>query len=336
MTVKTDLGIDLGSSNVLVYMRGKGVVVKEPAIVAYDKDTDKVIAIGEEARQMIGRLPGNIMSIRPLRQGVISDYVITEKMLKYFVAKAMGLRIIKKPRITIALPSSLTQVEKKAVEEAAYQAGARSVTLVEQPVAAAIGAGIDITKPAGNMLVVIGGGLTDIAVVTTGGISAYSSIKTGGDSFNEAIVRYLRSKFELFIGEQTAESIKIRIGTAIKRPGAKKMKITGRNVKTGLPMNLELDADTVCDALNEVVTRIVSEVQSVLLKTPPELAVDIAGRGIILAGGGAKLDGLEERIEHKTGVNTVIAEDPEQAVAIGAGTYLETMAAIKTPFSSKP
>ena len=225
MAAVTDIGIDLGTASILVYAKGKGIVLKEPSVVAYDKDADKVRAIGEEARQMIGRTPGNIMAIRPLRQGVISDYVITEKMLRYFISKAMGRKAFRKPRISICVPSGVTEVERRAVEEATYQAGARDVTIIEEPIAAAIGAGVDITKPCGNMIVDIGGGTTDIAVISLGGTVVSASIRVAGDNFNEAIIRYVRKNHKLFIGEQTAEAVKLRIGTAYKRLEEKTMEI---------------------------------------------------------------------------------------------------------------
>lgn len=325
MAAVTDIGIDLGTASILVYTKGKGIVLKEPSVVAYDKDADKVKAIGEEARQMIGRTPGNIMAIRPLRQGVISDYMVTEKMLRYFVSKAMGRKAFRKPRISICVPSGVTDVERRAVEEATYQAGARDVTIIEEPIAAAIGAGVDITRPCGNMIVDIGGGTTDIAVISLGGIVVSASIRVAGDNFNEAIIRYVRKNHKLFIGEQTAEAVKLRIGTAYKRLEEKTMEIKGRNVVTGLPKAVVLSSSEICEALRETVMQIVETVHSVLEKTPPELAADVSERGIILTGGGALLDGLEEVIQEKTGINTVTAENPDMAVVIGTGKYLEIM-----------
>lgn len=321
----TDIGIDLGTSSILVYTKGKGVVLKEPSVVAYDKDADKVKAIGEEARQMIGRTPGNIMAVRPLRQGVISDYMITEKMLKHFVQKAMGRKAFLKPRISICVPNGVTDVEKKAVEEATYQAGAREVILIEEPIAAAIGSGVDITKPFGNLIVDIGGGTTDIAVLSLGGIVVSSSIKIAGNDFDEAIIRHVRKNHNLFIGEQTAEAIKIKIGTACKRPKIETMEVKGRNVITGLPKTATVTSEEIREALQEATSKIVEEVHSVLEKTPPELAADIVERGIILAGGGALLDGLEEIITERTGINTMTAENPAFVVAEGTGRYTEVM-----------
>lgn len=325
MAAATDIGIDLGTASILVYAKGKGIVLKEPSVVAYDKDADKVRAIGEEARQMIGRTPGNIMAIRPLRQGVISDYVITEKMLRYFIQKAMGRRGFRKPRIVICVPSGVTDVERRAVEEATYQAGAREVTIVEEPIAAAIGAGIDITRPCGNMIVDIGGGTTDIAVISLGGIVVSSSIRVAGDDFNEAIIRYVRKNHGLFIGEQTAEAVKIRIGTAYRQAEDTTMEIKGRNVVTGLPKTVTLTSEEIREALTDTVSQIVDAVHNVLEKTPPELAADISERGIVLTGGGALLDGLEEMISERTGINTMTAEDPAMVVALGTGQYVEIM-----------
>lgn len=321
-----DIGIDLGTSNILVYTKGKGIVLKEPSVVAYDKDADKVKAIGEEARQMIGRTPGNIIAIRPLRQGVISDYTITEKMLKHFIQKAMGRRAFWKPRISICVPSGITDVERRAVEEATYQAGAREVSLIDEPVAAAIGAGIDITKPFGNLLVDIGGGTTDIAVISLGGMVVSASIKIAGNDFDEAIIHHVRKYHNLFIGEQTAEAVKIKIGTACKRPQNVTMEVKGRNVITGLPKTVTVTSDEIREALQESTTKIVEAVHNVLEKTPPELAADIVERGIVLTGGGALLDGMEEILTERTGINTMTAEHPSCAVAEGAGMYAEVMA----------
>lgn len=322
----TDMGIDLGTASILVYAKGKGIVLKEPSVVAYDKDTDKVRAIGEEARQMIGRTPGNIVAVRPLRQGVISDYTITEKMLKHFIQKAMGRKAFRKPRISVCVPSGVTEVEKKAVKEATYQAGAREVCIIEEPVAAAIGAGIDISKPCGNMIVDIGGGTTDIAVISLGGTVVSTSIKIAGDDFDGAIARYCRKYHNLYIGERTAEMVKIQIGTAFKRSGVETMEVTGRNVITGLPKKVMLNSEEIREAFKDATTQIVEAVHGVLEKTPPELAADIADRGIVLTGGGSLLNGLEELIEERTGISTTTAEDPTCAVAIGTGKYAEMIA----------
>ena len=319
----TDIGIDLGTASVLVYIKGKGVVLKEPSVVAFDKDTNKIKAIGEEARLMLGRTPGNIVAVRPLRQGVISNYTVTEKMLKYFIQKAVGKRHFRKPIISVCVPSGVTEVERKAVEDATYQAGAREVAIIEEPIAAAIGAGIDISKPQGNMVVDIGGGTTDIAVISLGGTVVSASIKTAGDDFDEAIVRYMRQKHNLLIGERTAEDIKIKIGSVFRRPESVSMDVRGRNLVTGLPKTISLTSEETEEALNNPTMQIVEAIHSVLEKTPPELAADIADRGIILTGGGSKLCGLEDLIEEKTGITTMTADDPLTAVAIGTGKYVE-------------
>ena len=303
--MSVDIGIDLGTASVLVYVKGKGVILKEPSVVAYDRDTNAIKAIGEEARLMLGRTPGNIVAVRPLRQGVISDYTVTEKMIKYFVQKALGKRTFKKPRISICVPSGVTEVERKAVEEATYAAGAREVNLIEEPVAAAIGAGIDISKPCGNMIVDIGGGTADIAVISLGGTVVNSSIKIAGDDFDEAIVRYMRKKHTYPLIED--EELEVR----------------GRNLVTGLPKTVTVTSLETEEALREPTGQIVEEVINVLERTPPELSADILDRGIMLTGGGSMLRGLEELIEEKTGINTMTAEDPMKVVAIGTGQFVE-------------
>lgn len=318
-----DIGIDLGTASILVYVRGKGVVLKEPSVVAFDRDTNRIKAIGEEARLMLGRTPGNIVAVRPLRQGVISDYTVTEKMLKYFIQKAVGKQRFRKPLISICVPSQVTEVERKAVEDAAFQAGARDVKIIEEPIAAAIGAGIDIARPCGNMIVDIGGGTSDIAVISLGGTVVSTSIKIAGDDFDDAIVRYMRKKHNLLIGERTAEDIKIRIGSAFPRPESVSVDVRGRNLVTGLPKTITVTSEETEEALKDTTAQIVEAVHSVLEKTPPELAADIADRGIVLTGGGSLLYGLEELIESKTGITTMTAEEPMTAVAIGTGKYVE-------------
>jgi rod shape-determining protein MreB len=322
----SDIGIDLGTASVLVYIRGKGVVLKEPSVVAFDRDTNKIKAIGEEARLMLGRTPGNIVAVRPLRQGVISDYTVTEKMLKYFIAKAVGRKRFRGPIISVCVPSGVTEVEKKAVEDATYAAGARDVHIIEEPIAAAIGAGIDISRPCGNMIVDIGGGTTDIAVISLGGTVVSTSVKVAGDDFDDAIVRFMRKKHNLLIGERTAEDIKIKIGSAYRRPESVSMEVRGRNLVTGLPKTIAVTSEETEEALKETTSQIVEAVHSVLEKTPPELAADIADRGIVLTGGGCLLYGLEELIEEKTGITTMTAEDPMTAVAIGTGKFVEFLA----------
>ena len=327
MAAGTDIGIDLGTASVLVYVKGKGVVLKEPSVVAFDRNTNKIKAIGEEARLMLGRTPGNIVAVRPLRQGVISDYTVTEKMLSYFISRTVGKSLFgRKPRISVCVPSGATEVEKKAVEDATYQAGAREVSIIEEPVAAAIGAGIDIAKPCGNMIVDIGGGTADIAVISLGGVVVSNSIKVAGDDFDEAIVRFMRKKHNLLIGERTAEEIKINVGTVYKRPENLTMDVRGRNLVTGLPKTVTVTSEETEEALREPAYQIVDAVHNVLERTPPELAVDIPDRGIVLTGGGSLIQGLEELIEEKTGINTMTAEDPLTAVAIGTGKYIEYLA----------
>lgn len=319
----TDIGIDLGTASILVYIKGKGVVLKEPSVVAIDRDTEKIKAVGEEARLMIGRTPDNIVAVRPLKQGVISDYSVTEQMIRYFIQKSVGKRSYRKPRICVCIPSGATEVETKAVQDAAFQAGAREVFVVEEPLAAAIGAGIEIKKPCGNMIVDIGGGTTDIAVISLGGTVVSTSVKVAGDDFDEAIVRYMRKKHNLLIGDRTAEEIKIGIGTCYNKSENKKMEVRGRNLVTGLPKTIEVTSEETEEALSNVTTSIVDAVHRVLEQTPPELAADIAVRVIVLTGGGCLLHGLDQLIEAKTGINTMTAEDPMTAVAIGTGQYLE-------------
>ena len=327
MAAGTDIGIDLGTASVLVYVKGKGVVLKEPSVVAFDRNTNKIKAIGEEARLMLGRTPGNIVAVRPLRQVVISDYTVTEKMLSYFISRTVGKSLFgRKPRISVCVPSGATEVEKKAVEDATYQAGAREVSIIEEPVAAAIGAGIDIAKPCGNMIVDIGGGTADIAVISLGGVVVSNSIKVAGDDFDEAIVRFMRKKHNLLIGERTAEEIKINVGTVYKRPENLTMDVRGRNLVTGLPKTVTVTSEETEEALREPAYQIVDAVHNVLERTPPELAADISDRGIVLTGGGSLIQGLEELIEEKTGINTMTAEDPLTAVAIGTGKYIEYLA----------
>lgn len=327
MAAGTDIGIDLGTASVLVYVKGKGVVLKEPSVVAFDRNTNKIKAIGEEARLMLGRTPGNIVAVRPLRQGVISDYTVTEKMLSYFISRTVGKSLFgRKPRISVCVPSGATEVEKKAVEDATYQAGAREVSIIEEPVAAAIGAGIDIAKPCGNMIVDIGGGTADVAVISLGGVVVSNSIKVAGDDFDEAIVRFMRKKHNLLIGERTAEEIKINVGTVYKRPENLTMDVRGRNLVTGLPKTVTVTSEETEEALREPAYQIVDAVHNVLERTPPELAADISDRGIVLTGGGSLIQGLEELIEEKTGINTMTAEDPLTAVAIGTGKYIEYLA----------
>lgn len=317
-----DIGIDLGTAYVLVYVKGKGIVLREPSVVAVKKKTNEVIAVGEEAKRMIGRAPSNIVTIRPLSQGVISDYDATEQMLKYFIHKAIGHRIIK-PRIGVCVPSGVTEVEKKAVEDATRQAGARYVDTIEEPIAAAIGAGIDISRPCGSMIVDIGGGTTDIAVISLGGAVVKKSLKIAGDEFDDTIIKYMRKKYSILIGERTAEEIKISVGSAYKREIPAEIEIRGRNLVSGLPRNVVVNSEEIRLALEEPIANIVSGIRSVLEITPPELAADIADRGIVLTGGGSLIQGLDQLIFEKTGINAVIADDAMSCVAIGTGMWVE-------------
>ena len=320
-----DIGIDLGTTNCLVYSTGKGLVLQEPSVGVYDKDTEKIRAIGEEAKQMSNHVNSNMEVIRPIRQGVIVDFVVLEKMLKYFITKAMGRRAFRKPRISVCVPSGITEIERKAVEEATYQAGAREVYLVEEPIAAAIGAGVDITKPFGNLIVDIGGGTTDIAVISVGGVVVSSTIKVAGDSFDQAIISYIRKTHGLFISEDAAETIKVRIGTAIEEVNPQVMEVKGRNVLTGLPKKIKLTSEEIREALKDATGQIVEAVHGILEKTPPELVADIVDRGIVLAGGGALLKGMDTLIEQRTGVNTLTVQDSMHVVAVGTGMYAEIM-----------
>ncbi|NLW39959.1 MAG: rod shape-determining protein MreB [Tissierellia bacterium] len=320
--LRTDLGIDLGTASILVYVKGKGVVLNEPSVVAIDQNTNKFLAVGEEAKKMLGRTPGNIIAIRPMRDGVISNYQITERMLKYFFTKAMG-RSIFKPRVIVCVPSGITEVEKRAVLEASNHAGARKTFLIEEPIAAAIGAGIDITEPTGNMIVDIGGGTTDVAVISLGGIVLSRSVKVAGDECNEAIVRYIRKKHNMMIGERSAEEIKIKVGTAYPREKDISIEVRGRNLLTGLPRNIRIYSSEMLEALEEPVSHIIETVHYVLERTPPELAADIGDSGIVMTGGGALLHGLDKLIMERTGIKARIVDDPVSSVAIGTGKALD-------------
>ena len=317
-----DLGIDLGTATVLVYVKGKGVILKEPSVVAINKVNNKILAVGEEARKMIGRTPGNIIAVRPLKDGVISDYDITEKMLKEFIKKACGGKKIIAPKVMVCIPSQATEVEKRAVIDATKNSGAKEVYLIEEPLSAAIGAGIDITKPDGNMIVDIGGGTTDIAVIWLGGVVIRKSIKSAGDRFDEAIVKYVRLKHRIMIGEKTAEDLKINIGCAYKDARDCSYVMKGRNLVTGLPDQVEITSEEIREALEEPVGLIVDGVKSILEKTPPELAADIIEKGIIMTGGGSLLYGLDKLIEVSTGLNVKIAENSVEAVVEGTGEVL--------------
>jgi len=321
----SEVGIDLGTANVLVYIKNKGIVLNEPSVVAINKDTDDILAVGEEARQMLGRTPANIIAVRPLRDGVISDYDVTERMLKYFIKKTCGSGRFFRPKIMVCVPSGVTEVEKRAVKEAAYQAGGKDVYLIEEPVAAAIGAGIDISKPDGTMVIDIGGGTADIAVIALGGIVASTSVKMAGDKFDDAIIKYMRKTFKLYIGERTAEEMKKTIGTAYPREETITMECKGRDLVTGLPKSVNVSSEGIMEALEEPLHAICEAAHSVLERTPPELAADISNAGITLTGGGALLYGIDKRIAERTGIEVHIAEDPKSCVAIGTGKALDEL-----------
>lgn len=319
-----DIGIDLGTATIIAYVKGKGVVLREPSVVAVDNNTGEVLAVGKEARKMLGRTPGNIVATRPLREGVISNYTVTEKMLKYFINKVCG-KFIFAPRIMICIPSQVTEVEKKAVVDAASQAGARRVYLIEEPLAAAIGAGLDISKPSGNMVVDIGGGTTDVAVIALGGTVVSQSLKVAGDKFDDSIVRYVKKKYNVAIGERTAEDMKINIGCVYPKMQDCDMEIRGRDLTTGLPKTLIIHSSEMLDALIEPALEIVDAVHTVFERTPPELSADIIDAGIYMTGGGCLVDGLDKLIQAKTGINVIVAQDTVSCVALGTGKALDNL-----------
>jgi rod shape-determining protein MreB len=325
MAFSEEVGVDLGTANVLVYIKGKGIVLREPSVVAVDNESNEILAVGEEARQMLGRTPANIVAVRPLRDGVISSFDITERMLKYFIKKTCGAGKFFRPRIMVCVPSGVTEVEKRAVREAATQAGGKEVFLMEEPMAAAIGAGLDIARPEGMMVMDIGGGTSDIAIIALGGIIASASVKTAGDRFNEAIVKYIRKKHKLEVGERTAEELKMAIGTAYERPEVVKMQCSGRDLVTGLPRDIEMTSDEMLEALDEPLTQICDAAHGVLERTPPELAADISMGGLVITGGGALLYGIDKRVQDRIGIDVRIAEDPLSCVAIGTGKALDNI-----------
>jgi rod shape-determining protein MreB len=333
--LRSDLGIDLGTATVLVYAKGKGIILKEPSVVAINKNNNKVLAVGEEARKMIGRTPGNIIAVRPLRDGVISDYDITERMLKEIIRKAYGKSKFAAPKVLICVPSQATEVEKRAVIDAARNTGAKKVHLIEEPLVAAIGAGLDITKPSGSMVVDIGGGTTDIAVISLGGVVVRSSIKVAGDTFDDAIIKYVRNKYKIMIGEKTAEELKINVGSAFNGSKDETATVKGRNLITGLPDEVMISSEEINEALRESVSLIVDNVKLVLEKTPPELAADIIEKGIVMTGGGALLNGLDKLIEHETGVSADVAFNSVEAVAEGTGQVLSYLDKIDIDFSDR-
>ena len=318
-----DMGIDLGTANTLVYIKGQGIVVREPSVVAIRDDSKDVLAVGEEAKRMIGRTPGNIVAIRPMKDGVIADFDITQSMLSYFIQKAAAKKGVVSPRIAICVPFGVTDVEKRAIEEAARNAGAKDAFLIEEPMAAAIGAGLRIEEPEGNMVVDIGGGTSEIAIISLGGIVTAKSIRLGGDELDEAIVNYVKKEYSLMIGERTAEDVKIKIGSAYKEGDEIEMEIRGRDLISGLPKTMQISSSEVRDALRDPVNSIVDGIKSTLEKTPPELASDIMENGIMLTGGGALLKGLDKLVKEETGMPVKIAENPLDCVAIGTGKSVE-------------
>lgn len=332
-----DVGIDLGTASVLVYVRDRGIILREPSVVAIDKNTQRLLAVGDEARKMLGRTPGNIVAIRPLRDGVISDYDVTERMLRYFLRKAVGRKWLFKPSVVVCVPSGVTEVEKRSVVEAMMEAGAHQCHLIEEPIAAAIGAGIDISRPYGSMVVDMGGGTTDIAVISLGGAVVSSSIKIAGDRFDDAIIRYMRKKHNLLIGERSAEELKIHIGSVAPRKDILYMEVTGRNLISGLPKTVQVGSDEMIEALEEPVQAILDAVHAVLEATPPELAADISDRGIVMTGGGSLLYGMDRVLQDRTKVPCYVAEDAISCVAIGTGRALENMDVYSDPiFSDRP
>ncbi len=324
-----DMGIDLGTANTLVYIKGKGIVVREPSVVAIQTDTKQVLAVGEEAKRMIGRTPGNIVAIRPLKDGVIADFDITQNMLKYFIKRATSGRSLFLPRVVICVPSGVTEVEKRAVEEAAIHAGAKEAYLIEEPMAAAIGAGLPVQEPTGSMIVDIGGGTTEVAIISLGGIVTSKSIRVGGDELDESIVNYIKKEYSLMIGERTAEEVKISIGTADENNKERKMNIRGRDLVTGLPKVIEISSKEVYEAMKDQIFAILDAIKSTLEKTPPELAADIMEQGIMLTGGGALLEGLNKLIAKETGMPVNVAENPLDCVALGTGKALESIEVFK-------
>lgn len=320
-----DIGIDLGTASVLVYIKGKGVVLNEPSVVAIDKNTGRLLKVGAEAQTMLGRTPGNIVAIRPLRDGVISDYDMTERMLKEFIRKVTGGFHLFPPRIMVCVPSGITEVEERAVIDAGRQAGARRVYLIEEPVAAAIGAGIDITKPDGHMVVDIGGGTSDIAVISLSGVVESASIKVAGDQFNESVVKYMRRKHNILIGERTAEQMKMEIGCVYPKEEEATIEIKGRCLMTGLPKTITVNSTEMMEAFEEPVERILEAVHNVLERTPPELVADISNNGIVMTGGGSLVDGFDKLITARTGIHTVVAEDAISCVAEGTGKSLDSL-----------
>ena len=325
-----DMGIDLGTANTLVHIKGKGIVLREPSVVAIKSDTGDVLAVGNEAKRMIGRTPGSIVAIRPMKDGVIADFDVTQAMLKYFIRKAMNTKSFVRPRVVVGVPSGVTEVEKRAVIDAAQQAGAREAYLIEEPMAAAIGAGLPVEEATGSMVVDIGGGTTEIAVISLGGIVTSCSIRIGGDEMDSSIIQYIKREYNLLIGERTAEEIKINIGTAIANPNQDKtMDIRGRDLVSGLPKTVRIKSSEICEALSEPVHKIVDAVKGTLEKTPPELAADVMDHGIMMTGGGSLLNSLDKLLSHETGMPVLVSEDALSCVGEGTGRSLENIELLK-------
>ncbi|MEN6314064.1 MAG: rod shape-determining protein [Clostridiaceae bacterium] len=324
-----DIGIDLGTANTLVHVKGRGIVVREPSVVAINKNSGAILAVGDDAKSMIGRTPGDIVAIRPMKDGVIADYDITQSMLKYFIKRAINGGFMSKPRVVICVPSGVTEVEKRAVEEATLQAGAKEAYLIEEPMAAAIGANLPVEEPTGSMIVDIGGGTSEVAVISLGGIVTSKSLRIAGDEFDEAIVHFVKKEYSLMIGERSAEMIKLAIGNAYPKPKEEYMEVRGRDLITGLPKNISISSSEINEALREPINSIVDSIKYTLEKTPPELASDIMDKGIMLAGGGALLSGLDRLIHEETGMPVTVAETPLDCVAIGAGKVLDEIETLK-------
>lgn len=324
-----DIGIDLGTANTLVHVKGKGIVVREPSVVAINRKSNSILAVGDDAKNMIGRTPGDIVAIRPMKDGVIADFDVTQSMLRYFIKKAISTGFMSKPRVVICVPSGVTEVEKRAVEEATLQAGAKEAYLIEEPMAAAIGATLPVEEPSGSMIVDIGGGTSEVAVISLGGIVTSKSLRIAGDEFDESIVHYVKKEYNLMIGERSAEIIKMTIGAAYPKPKEEFMEVRGRDLITGLPKNVTISSAEIIEALKEPINAIVDSIKYTLEKTPPELASDIMDRGIMLAGGGALLSGLDKLIKEETGMPVSVAEKPLDCVAIGAGKVLDEIETLK-------
>jgi rod shape-determining protein MreB and related proteins len=331
-----DMAVDLGTANTLVYVRGRGIVLDEPSVVAINQNTGGILAVGSEAKKMIGRTPGNIVAIRPLKDGVIADFDTTERMLRYFIQKVHKRRRWARPRIVVCVPSGITGVEQRAVKDAGYAAGARKVYIIEEPMAAAIGAGLPVHEPTGNMVVDIGGGTTEVAVISLGGIVTAQSIRVGGDELDNAIIQYVKKEYSLMLGERTAEEIKMAIGSAFPIPDEPHAEIRGRDLVSGLPKTIVVSSEEIRKALEEPVNAVVDAVKSTLDKCPPELSGDIMDRGIVLTGGGALLKGLDERLRHETGMPIHITAEPLASVAIGSGKCVEEFEALQQVLISEP